>query len=339
MLAKLPLQVATVQKRRENKVNLSNAYLPQSWYRGEGLKDIANLCSNFWNNIVASAGDLLNKFADFIQRQLNKINIFGVNFGSWLREEPLQATAGAGAALLTGGVVLVVGGTVAGFVGGGIVKIAKMARLAFTALGLGGLVRAAVGGIQRTWNFNFQISDKQVRAKQKSLIEGQASIWGESLGSLVGTLCGFTLGRVAYANQAKLIRFNPELIAKLNELQINNFDENSELWQESLQNLKTAITSSARAALNIAGLEAYVNIRKAVKAAARGVNLSAIMPGLGKMIETWGDENQKPWSFASAQEEWVESLPDGVIENFTEEFLEAVQDMCAESTVQVSYAL
>ena len=320
-------------------MNLSQAYLPQSWYKGEGLKEIVDAVGGFWNNIVASAGDLINRFANFVQQQLNKINIFGVNFGSWLQENPIGAIAGAGAALLTGGVVLIVGGAVAGFVGGGIVKIWKMARVAWSALGLGGLIRAGVGAVQRTWNFNFQISDKQVRAQQKSMIEGQAGIWGEALGSMVGTLCGYSLGRVAYANQADLIRFNPDLIAKLDQLKINNFDEDSELWEEAVQNLKTAISSSARAAMNVAGLEAYLNVRKAVKAIARGVNLSAIHPGLGKMVETWGDEGQKPWSFASAQEEWIESLPDGAIENFAEEFIEAVQDMCAESTIQVSYAL
>jgi hypothetical protein len=320
-------------------MNLSAAYLPQSWYKGEGLKEIVDAVSGFWNNIVAAAGDLINRFANFVQSQLNKINIFGVNFGSWLQENPIGAIAGAGAALLSGGVVLIVGGTVAGFVGGGIVKIWKMARVAWSALGLGGLVRAAVGGVQRIWNFNFQISDKQIRAQQKSLLEGQAGVWGEALGSLVGTLCGFSLGRVAYANQADLIRFNPDLIAKLDELRINNFDEDSELWEEAVQNLKSAITSSARAAMNVAGLEAYVNVRKAIKAIARGVNLTAIMPGLGKMVETWGEEGQKQWSFASAQEEWIESLPDGAIQNFAEEFIEAAQDMCAESSIQVSYAL
>lgn len=320
-------------------MNLSQAYLPQSWYKGEGLKEIADLVGGFWNNIVTAAGDLLNRFADFIQRQLSRINIFGVNFGDWLKEEPIQAIAGAGAALLTAGVTLLVGGAVAGFVGAGAVKIWKMARLGLTALGLGGLVRAGVGAVQRTWNFNFQMSDSQIRSSQKSMLEGQAGIWGEALGSMVGTLCGFSLGRVAYANQADLIRFNPDLIAKLDELRINNFDENSELWEEAVQNLKTAIASSARVAMNIAGLEAYLNIRKAVKAIARGVNLSAIHPGLGKMVETWGDEGQKPWSFASAQEEFIESLPDGVIQNFAEEFIEAAQDMCAESTLQVSYAL
>ena len=320
-------------------MNLTQGYLPQSWFKGEGLKDIVSAVAGLWNNVVTSAGDLLNRFANFVQSQLNKINIFGVNFGSWLQDDPISAVAGAGAALLSGGVVLIVGGAVAGFVGGGIVKIWKMARIAWSALGLGGLVRLAVGGVQRTWNYDLQISDKQIRAQQKSLIDSQAGIWGEALGSLVGTLCGFSLGRVSYANQANLVRFNPDLIAKLDQLRINNFDEDSELWEEAVQNLKSAIASTGRTAMNIAGLEAYLNTRKAIKAISRGVNLSSIHPGLGKMIETWGEEGQKPWSFASAQEEWIESLPDGAIQNFAEEFLEAAQDMCAESSIQVSYAL
>lgn len=320
-------------------MNLTADYLPSSWYVGEGLTEIVASVGQFWNNIVTTTGNLIGKFSDFIQRQLNKVNIFGVNFGQWLQEEPIQAIAGAGAALLTGGVVLVVGGAVAGLVRGGISGIWKAARLALNAIGLGGLVRAAVGGIQRIWNFNFQITDTQVKAQQKSLIEGQAGVWGEALGSMVGTLCGFSLGRVAYAKQADLIRFNPELIAKLDELRINNFDEDSDLWEEAVENLKSAIASSSRAAMNIAGLEAYVNVRKAVKAIARGVNLSAMWPSLGKMLETWGEEGQQPWSFASAQEAWIESLPEGAIRNFTEEFLESAQDMCAESSIQVSYAL
>lgn len=320
-------------------MNLSAGYLPQSWYKGEGLKEIVDLVGGFWNNIVAAAGDLLNKFADFIQRQLNKINIFGVNFGDWIKDDPIGAVAGAGAALLTGGVVMLVGGKVVGLIRGGISSIWRLTRLALNAIGLGGLVRMAVGGVQRIWNTNLQMTDKEIRSKQKSLIEGQAGVWGEALGSMVGTLCGFSLGRIAYANQAELIRFNPDLIAKLDELRINNFDEDSELWEEAVQNLKSAIASSSRVAMNIAGLEAYLNVRKAIKAIARGVNLSAFWPGLGKMVETWGEEGQKPWSFASAQEEWVESLPDGAIQNFAEEFLEAAQDMCAESSIQVSYAL
>lgn len=320
-------------------MDLSAAYLPESWYKGEGLTEIVGLVKGFWNNVVTTATKLFNQWSDFIGKQLKKVNIFGVNLGQWFEDDPVGATAGTAVGLLAAGIVLMKGGAVAGMVKGGISKLWKIGKLAINALGLGGLIRAAIGGAQRIWNFNFQISDKEIRTQQKSLLEGQADVWGEALGSMVGTLCGFSLGRIAYSNQAKMVRLNPDLIAKLDELRINSFDEDSELWGEAVENLKSAIASTSRVAINIAGLEAYLNVRKAIKAVARGVNLSNIWPGLGKMVETWGEEDQKPWSFASAQEEWVESLPEGAIQNFSESFLETVQEMCSESSIQVSYAL
>lgn len=320
-------------------MDLTSPALPQSWYNGEGFEDIAKGLKSLWNGITTTAANLLNKWGDFVNTQLKKVNIFGVNLGQWFEEDPVTATAGLAASLLTAGVVLITGGTVVGMIRGGVSSLWTIAKTAFNALGLGGLIRAAVGGIQRVWNFNWQVTDKQIQEQQKSLIDGQGGIWGEALGSMLGTVCGFSLGRVAYANQAKLVRFNPDMIAKLDELRINDFDEDSELWEEAIGNLKAAISSTTRTAINIAGLEAYSNIRKIIKAGARGVNLVSIFPGIGKMVEDWGNEGQKPWSFASAQEEWVESLPDGFVKNFTEEFLEAFQDMCSESTIQVSYAL
>ena len=320
-------------------MDLTYPALPQSWYTGEGFKDVANSLKGFWNNVTTTVGKLFDKWSDWIGNQLGKINIFGVNLGQWFEEDPVSATAGTAAALLTAGVLLVTGGKIVGMVRGGVSSLWRLGKMALQAIGLGGLIRAAVGGVQQIWNFNWQITDKEIRTQQKSLIDAQAGIWGEALGSLVGTLCGFSLGRVAYANQTNLVRFNPDLIAKLDELRINNFDEDSELWEEAVENLKSAISSTTRAALNIAGLEAYSNARKIIKAMARGVNLKSIWPSADKMISDWGNEGQKPWSFASAQEEWIESLPEGAIKNFTEEFIESMQDMCSESTIQVSYAM
>lgn len=320
-------------------MDLTQPALPQSWYNGEGFKEIAESLKSFWNNVTATASQLFQKWSDFVNNQLRKINIFGVNLGEWFEEDPIGATAGTAAGLLTAGVLLITGGKVVGMVRGGVSALWRIGKTALGAIGLGGLIRAAVGGIQRIWNFNWQVTDKAIQQQQKSLIDGQGGIWGEALGSMLGNVCGFSLGRIAYANQAKLVRFNPDMIAKLDELRINNFDEDSELWEEAVGNLKAAISSATRTAINIAGLEAYSNIRKLIKAGARGINLVSIFPGIGKMVETWGEEGQKPWSFASAQEELIETLPEGFIKNFGEEFIEAFQDMCAESTIQVSYAM
>ena len=322
-------------------MDLTQPALPTSWYRGEGFQEIVEAVGGFWNNITTTASNLWNSWSSWINKQLKKVNIFGVNLGEWLEEDPVSASAGLLGGALAGlvGVAVIIKGGVVGRVIGGIKSLWKAAKNLPGLIGLGGLIRGAVGGVQRLWNFNWNITDKQIREQQKQQLVSLAPVWGEALGSLVGTLCGFSLGRVAYANQANLIRTNPELIAKLDELRINSFDEDSELWEEAVENLKAAVSSSARVGLNIAALEGYMNARKAVKAIARGVNLKAIWPSLGNQIETWGAEESKAWSFASAQEEWVETLPEGGIREFTEEFLEAAQDMCAESTIQVSYAL
>jgi hypothetical protein len=172
------------------------------------------------------------------------------------------------------------------------------------------------------------------------MFEGLAGQLGEAAGTLAGTaLCGYTLGRVALANQTNNPQINPQMIAKLNELKINDFSEDSELWEEAIENLKSFVTAGQRTLANAAVLEGFLNVRKLIKGASRGLNISAIAPGLASQVESWGAEGNKPWSFASAQEEWVESLPEGVIRNFTEEFLEGFQDMCAESTIMVSSAM
>lgn len=202
---------------------------------------------------------------------------------------------------------------------------------------IGALIRWGVGGAQRIWNFDWNISDAAIKNQQKENINGLADTWGEALGSMAGTFCGFGLGRIALANQPDNVRFDPEMIAKLEELRLNNFDEDSELWEEAVENLKTALTSTARMVGNNLAMEGFLNIRKLIKASSKGLNLGAIAPNLASNISKWGEEGQQPWSFASAQEAYLESLQEGWFKNFAESFIEAAQEMCSESLIQVSY--
>jgi hypothetical protein len=202
---------------------------------------------------------------------------------------------------------------------------------------MGALIRWGVGVTQRIWNFDWNITDAAIKKQQKDNIAGLADTWGEALGSMVGTSCGFGLGRIALANQPDSVKFDPEMIAKLEELRLNNFDEDSELWEEAVENLKTALTSTARMVGNNLAMEGFLNVRKLIKVSSKGLNLSAIAPNLASNIAKWGEEGQEPWSFASAQEAFVESLQEGWFKNFAESFLEAAQEMCGESLIQVSH--
>jgi hypothetical protein len=200
---------------------------------------------------------------------------------------------------------------------------------------LGNLIRWGVGATQRIWNFDWNITDAKIKEQQKSNMGSLAETWGEAIGSIAGTFCGFGLGRIALANQPDNVKFDPEMIAKIEELRLYNFDEDSELWEEGYENLKSALAATARMVGNNLAMEGFLNVRKLIKVASKGISLSSIAPALAQNIEKWGQEGQEPWSFASAQEAIVEKMQDGWFKNFSQTFFEASQEMCGESLIKV----
>lgn len=291
-----------------------------------------------------------------------KATFFGRNLSGWAKDDPVAWGCGVGAAIgtvfLIGGLVTMIPGAgvvaaagaagaavYAGFtaLSGGVKGIIQVAKVAVKGLnfipGIGGLVRWAVGGVQRLWSFNWNQTDAQIRKAQQQRIKALAGRWGEALGATVGTLCGFTLGRAAKSNAPRLMRFNPLLLAKLKELEFRSWAEPGELWEEAVEEMKSTLVATGRAIVAVIFMETYVNIRKLVKSFVKYSGLGLIFPWLGKVSEQWGAEGSQPWSFASQQEKWIDSIKIDWLKDFTEEFVEAVQDMCAESTIIVSYAL
>lgn len=272
----------------------------------------------------------------------HSLKIGGVSVSGWFKDDPVGATAGV---LLVGAGSLLVTGIGEGAIAlsGGLKGIIQAAKIAVKGLkfipGIGGLVRWAVGGVQRLWSFNWNQTDAQIRKAQQQQIKALAGRWGEALGATVGTLCGFTLGRAAKSNAPRLMRFNPLLLAKLKELEFRSWSEPGELWEEAVEEMKSTLVSTGRAIVAVIFMETYVNVRKLVKSFVKYSGLGAIFPWLGKAAEAWGKEGSQPWSFAGQQEKFIDSIKIDWLKDFTEEFVEAAQDMCAESTIIVSYAL
>lgn len=349
-------------------ISLTQQYLPESVLVGDAFQELLEPFLDWGKSLVAATENLLQNlasgFKNLMQRlgswresdanpgvglagwldnvlKISKWEIKGVNIGRWAQQDPFGFGAGV-AVFLTGGTLAVMGKGLLGLAWGGLKAIGSMIKNGvsnlLTKVGLGGLVRWFVGGVQRMWQFNWNQTDQQIRAEQRSRLSALAGRWGEALGASVGTLCGFTLGRVAKSNAPRLVRFNPRLLADLKELEFRSWDQPG-IWEEAVDELTSAINESLNATASIILMETYLQSRKFIKAVARSANLQAAFPQIAKHIEAWGSPGSKPWSFAIAQEKAIEGIGNQTLRNFTEEFVEAAQDMCAESTVLVSYAL
>ena len=313
---------------------------------GDAVAEFTSAFTAKVGDMFAAAGQMISKGASNLIAKAKQ----GIEFFTqWWKDDPVGATAGATAAVLTLGVVIVVGGAAITAIPGGIAALRAMPLMTLlrkavvtgiTAVGLGALVRFAVRGVQYAWNFNWNISDNQIRSQQKGLIDGLYGQFGEAAGTAAASLlCGFA--PVEIIKRSNLVRVNPRALAYIKE--ITEFDPQSdqygELYEEMMENLRALVNAGTRAASQIMFLESYKNIRKWIKSGAKAINLSKSFPALGKMIEKWGAEGSQAWSFASAVEDWIESIDDKNIQNFTEEFVESFMDVCTENVMIISYAL
>lgn len=329
---------------------ISSDQLSSALFEGFATPDfVAEFTSNFSakvGDLLATAGQIIAKGASNLIAKAKQ----GINFFTqWWKDDPVGATAGALAVGLALGVVIVVGGAAITAIPGGIAALRAMPLINVLrnaviagglAVGLGGLVRFAVRGVQYAWNFNWNITDKQIREKQKGLIDGLYGQFGEAMGTAAASLlCGFA--PVELIKRSNLVKVNPRSLAYIKE--ITEFDPQAdnygELYEEMMENLRALVASGTRAAAQMMFLESYKNVRKFLKDAFLRVGLGKAFPGLANMIKNWGAEGSQSWSFASAVEDWVESIDDTRIQNFTEEFIESFMDTCTENVMVLSYAL
>ncbi|PIG94589.1 hypothetical protein [Gloeocapsopsis sp. IPPAS B-1203] len=299
------------------------------------------------NELDIALPRLANRIVADLKPLVNKINQGWQFFKRWWQDDPVGATAGGIAAVLTVGVVVVVGGKVLGTVAGGIsalrtiklLTLAKNALYAATAAGIvGSLIRFAVRGVQRLWTFNWNVTDKQLREQQNSLMLSLIGQMGEAAGTGVGALlCGSA--PIEIAKRTNLVRVNPMMLARIREL--TEFDPQSdnygELYEETMESVKALVSVGNRVFAQIMFMEAYKNIRKWIKNYSKDTKLGLLFPGLAQLIEQWGEEGSQAWSFASAIEERIESIPDDRLRIFTEEFYEGFTDSCTESAMIISY--
>lgn len=189
---------------------------------------------------------------------------------------------------------------------------------------------AFVTSVQFIWNFNWNASDKELEASVDSAYAALGGVLGGALGNAFGWL---TAGAVT---GAVLFSFNEALA-------IHVLDE---LGEEALEEIAANASNVVRSVSNVFARHvftySYINLRNAVlgKRYMSDSDLAEAVKG-GRMTQDTADKNKKgrdaaeaqrkPWSFAKKLDEWVESLPDGFIQEFVEEFLEETSEAWIEA--------
>lgn len=187
--------------------------------------------------------------------------------------------------------------------------------IGFTLTGLWGLF---VSTAQFIYNFNWNITDKEIDNQIAAKWAALSGMFGGALGNLVGYLgCGVLPGAVIFTFNEPL---GVHVLANVTE----------ELGEEFLANVANITRYAFQSGVQSLLLWRFKNTRNFIKSNA--AFLQKIFGGnTEKLIKAWGAEGSKPWSFAKTVDDAVESIPNTAVRNFVEEFLEEAWEGCVEA--------
>lgn len=180
-------------------------------------------------------------------------------------------------------------------------------------------IKWLVVGIMYAVNFNWQMTDKQLTGRTAWVaLAGQAGgLIGKSLGWLA---CGMT------AN-AGIAVYNPLLAAK------TLVGVQDEALEEITEEMVALLNLARREFLKWAFGLFFKGLRRFLKS---GFNpFLPILNGLfgSKTIQNWGNAGNKPWSIATAVDNFAESFSNPIYEELIEELFDEFLDGCTESYI------
>ncbi|AKG21495.1 hypothetical protein [Calothrix sp. 336/3] len=183
-----------------------------------------------------------------------------------------------------------------------------------------------VSTVQYVYNFNWNVTDTEIDNQIKATWNTLGGLLGGTLGNAFGYLaCGVVPGALIFA-------FNEPLGAYL----LKNVSE--EFAEELVGNMTNLINYTFRAAVQSLILWGFKNLRKFIKARAELIG-RIFGANAEKIVRAWGSQGSKPWSFAKAVDDAVESIPNEFVKNFVEEFLEEAWDGCVEAGYVIANSL
>lgn len=190
--------------------------------------------------------------------------------------------------------------------------------LAFSFTALWGFI---ISTTQFIWNFNWNATDEELDASIKSAFNALGSSLGGALGNALGWLaCGALPGAV-------VMTFNePLALHVLKEV-------GEEALDEIAGNLSNLIRQTANSVVRAGFTYIYKNVRSLYRESSMEFRNKLFDSGVTNQ-ETLNKavaDREKPWSFAKATEDAIESIPNEFLKNFTEELFEEFGDACIEA--------
>lgn len=217
-----------------------------------------------------------------------------------------------------------------GFITGAAKAIFKV--VSFTVVGLFNIAKGIFDAI---WNFNWNISDKQIL----NTIGNQWANFGVRFAGLAGRATGWLVGGLIPGSAIAVFN-EPLAVYVLKEV-------GEEALEDMLTEFSSVLSTFGRALLTTAILGAYGGIRGLIRwsgkrftEAQKGILISkGIVPvdeKSGKNYwDTWGSGEE--WSFRKKFNEWKDKLGGGVewLQNMVDEFIDEFQDAVWEALYAV----
>jgi hypothetical protein len=233
------------------------------------------------------------------------------------KENPGAAVAGATAVILIGGAAVAAVSTGVAAIAGAIAGAGFLTKAAILAV----VVPSAIQAAQRIDNFDWQKSDAAIEAELQSQLINLYSVAGEAVGR---SLAGLIVGR----GQRAAVQINMKATATF--FLILEEQNKTELQEEVLQALVSLAWAGARFIGQVALAKSYIQVRKWARQ-----NVRTGIASIDKAIASWGLEENKSWSIASAREKAIEAVQEQnqALGNFLESFVEGFGEGLSEFLV------
>lgn len=201
-----------------------------------------------------------------------------------------------------------------------------LSGLTLTFNALWGLTVRTFGFI---WNFNWNVTNKELDEQIKGTYLALAGALGGTVGASMGyAVCGALPGAIiATVNEPLAV----QILLNVGELALD----------ELAGHVANVITLTGKSITTTAAATLYKNIRGAIRP--DGAKLRAKLVAGGGLSQDKIDkavaERDKPWSFAIALEEAIESIPNEFLKEFVESLTEEFGEACVETGYVVANTL